>query len=139
MRKTTIQLTTIALLLVGFALINPVSFAMAEDMVLATGQFSGRSGHKVSGTLEIVKTSNGYQLRLGDSFKIDGAPGPYLGFGQSGKYASETEFSKLLKKRGKQIYKIPAKIDISKFDTFFIWCKPYKVPLAVAKLKQGQS
>ncbi|MGI9381020.1 MAG: DM13 domain-containing protein [Methyloligellaceae bacterium] len=37
--------------------------------------------------------------------------------------------------RGSQSYKIPSKIDVSKFDTFIIWCKPYKVPLAVATLR----
>jgi len=101
--------------------------------------FSGRSGHKVSGTVEILKTASGYQVRFGDNFKIDGAPGPYLGFGQNGKYVSETEFSKLHKKRGKQIYSVPEKIDVSKYDTFFIWCKPYKVPLAIARLASDQS
>jgi len=123
----------------GFGSTAPFRFVAANDLVLAKGQFSGRSGHKVSGTVEILKTASGYQVRFGDNFKIDGAPGPYLGFGQNGKYVSETEFSKLRKKRGKQIYSVPEKIDVSKYDTFFIWCKPYKVPLAIARLASDQS
>lgn len=134
-----LSLTMAALILLGTGLLSPVGVAAAEERVLAKGQFSGRSGHKVSGTVEIVKTSSGYEVRLADNFKIDGAPGPYLGFGQNGKYVFKTEFSKLRKKRGKQSYTVPSKIDVNKYDTFFIWCKPYKVPLAIAKLDTGQS
>lgn len=108
---------------------------LAEDQTILKGQLSGRSGHKVSGTVNIVKSDAGYNVQFQSNFKLDGSPGPYLGFGNGEKYVRSTEFSKLRKNRGVQTYKIPAKVDISKFDTFIIWCKPYKVPLAVAKLQ----
>ena len=108
---------------------------LAQDKVVSKGQFSGRSGHKVSGTVQIIQTETGYRVQFQNNFRLDGAPGPYLGFGNGGKYSRSTEFSKLRKIRGSQSYKIPSKIDVSKFDTFIIWCKPYKVPLAVATLR----
>lgn len=108
---------------------------LAEDQAILKGQLSGRSGHKVSGTVNIVKSDAGYNVQFQSNFKLDGSPGPYLGFGNGEKYVRSTEFSKLRKNRGVQTYKIPAKVDISNFDTFIIWCKPYKVPLAVAKLQ----
>lgn len=111
------------------------SAVQAQDKVVSKGQFSGRSGHKVSGTVQIIQTESEYRVQFQNNFRLDGAPGPYLGFGNGGKYARSTEFSKLRKIRGSQSYKIPNKIDVSKFDTFIIWCKPYKVPLAVATLR----
>ena len=107
----------------------------AQDQIVSKGQFSGRSGHKVSGTVQIVKTGSGYRVQFQKNFKMDGAPGPYLGFGNGGKYKRSTEFSKLRKNRGLQSYKIPNSVDVSKFDTFIIWCRPYKVPIAIARLK----
>ena len=111
------------------------AMAQAQDKVVSKGQFSGRSGHKVSGSVQIIQTESGYRVQFQNNFRLDGAPGPYLGFGSGGKYSRSTEFSKLRKIRGSQSYKIPSKIDVSKFDTFIIWCKPYKVPLAVATLR----
>ena len=134
-----LSLTVAALMLLGTGLLFPVGVPAAEAQVIAKGQFSGRSGHKVSGTVEIVKTASGFEVRFADNFKIDGAPGPYLGFGKNGKYVFKTEFSKLRKKRGKQSYTVPSKIAVTEYDTFFIWCKPYKVPLAIAKLDAGPS
>ena len=74
------------------------------------------------------------EIRFGPNFSIKGAPGPYLGFGKDGKYVKATQFSKLLKTTGAQTYKVPASIDVSEFNEFYVWCKPFNVPLALAKL-----
>ena len=114
-----------------------MSFAIAgyaADTVLAKGSFIGKSGHAVSGMVSIVKTSSGVEVRLAPNFNLDSAPGPYLGFGKSGKYAKATEFSKLHKKTGEQIYKVPANINISDYNELYVWCRPFNVPLGVAAL-----
>ena len=133
--KSTAVLFATGLLICAFTGFGESNSAFAQDQIVSKGQFSGRSGHKVSGTVYLVKSDSGYVVQFQKNFKLDGAPGPYLGFGNGGKYKRSTEFSKLRKIRGTQSYKIPKRIDISKFDTFIIWCKPYKVPLAIARLK----
>ena len=108
--------------------------AYAQDEVIAKGSFVGKTGHKASGMMSLVKTDNGVEIRFGPNFSIKGAPGPYLGFGKDGKYVKATQFSKLLKTTGAQTYKVPASIDVSEFNEFYVWCKPFNVPLALAKL-----
>lgn len=133
--KIILLLIVTVILTVGPNHLDGLGTALAQDQVVLKGQLSGRSGHKVSGTVHIVKTNSGYRVQFQKNFKLDGAPGPYLGFGNGGKYKRSTEFSKLYKNRGSQTYKVPNRVDVTKFDTFIIWCKPYKVPLAIAKLK----
>ena len=48
----------------------------AADHVLASGTFSGQSGHAASGGVSVVKTGKGVQVVLGPNFKFDGAPDP---------------------------------------------------------------
>ncbi len=122
-------------LLFGAALgaVNPVT-ALAGP-VLGKGVFSGKSGHKTSGSVSIVKTDTGVEVRFGSDFKLDGAPDPWLGFGKSGKYDTAGEIAILKSNSGTQVYKIPGKIDASKYDEFYIWCRKFAVPLGVAKLK----
>ncbi len=122
-------------LLFGAALgaVNPVT-ALAGP-VLGKGVFSGKSGHKTSGSVSIVKTDTGVEVRFGSDFKLDGAPDPWLGFGKSGKYDTAGEIAILKSNSGTQVYKIPDKIDASKYDEFYIWCRKFAVPLGVAKLK----
>lgn len=116
-------------------LVNAPQNAYAQQ-VLAEGTFVGKSGHKVSGKVQLVKTDKGTELRLLANFKSDGAPGPYIGFGKNGHYSKRTEFSRLKKRNGMQSYRVPAKLDISSYNNVFIWCKPYNVPLAIAALKR---
>ncbi|MDX2264877.1 MAG: DM13 domain-containing protein [Hyphomicrobiales bacterium] len=99
-----------------------------------TGDFSGRSGHKTAGRVELVKTPSGYEVRLGANFRLDGAPGPYVGFGNGGVYDKSSELGKLRRLNGAQVYAVPAGVDPSKYSEVFIWCKPYSVPLGVARL-----
>ena len=108
--------------------------ATAEE-VLGQGSFTGKSGHRTSGSVSIVKTDTGVEVRLGSNFKLDGAPDPWLGFGNSGKYDSAGEVAILKSNTGPQVYKIAGKIDASKYNEFYVWCRKFAVPLGVAKLK----
>ncbi len=112
---------------------NPLT-ATAEE-VLGKGNFTGKSGHKISGSVSIVKTDTGIEVRLGSNFKLDGAPDPWLGFGNSGKYDSASEIAILKSNKGPQVYKVAGNIDASKYNEFYVWCRKFAVPLGVAKLK----
>jgi len=123
----------IAALFGAFVILPGADFAVAQE-VLGKGSLTGQSGHKTSGSVSMVKTAAGIEVHLGDDFKFDGAPGPWLAFGKGGAFDRATQFSKLNKNTGAQTYKVPASIDVSKYDEFYVWCRPFNVSLGVAKL-----
>ena len=125
-----------AILAVAFgvaAVAAPVT-ALAQDQVLASGKFKGKSGHATSGGVSVVKTATGTLVVLDPDFKSDGAPDPKLGFGKNG-YVNSTQFSELKSNSGKQTYEIPTSIDSGDYTEVWVWCEQYSVPLGVATLK----
>lgn len=120
----------------------PLLFAAAlavavPNTVLAgagSGSFSGASGHVTSGSVEVVQTGDGWEIHLKDDFNFDGAPDPRVGFGKAGTFSNGTDFEPLRQNSGAQVYKVPAEINPEDFDTVFIWCRKYSVPLGSAAL-----
>ena len=108
--------------------------ASAQEQVLASGAFSGKSGHAASGGVRVVKTAQGVAVILERDFKFDGAPDPKLGFGKNG-YVKSTQFSVLKSNSGEQTYEIPAAIDPADYTEVWVWCEKYSVPLGVATLE----
>ena len=123
----------IAAAVLGAVLAAPVA-ASAQEQVLASGAFSGKSGHAASGSVRVVKTGTGIAVVLGPDFKFDGAPDPKLGFGKNG-YVKSTQFSVLKSNSGEQTYEIPAAIDPADYTELWVWCEKYSVPLGVATLE----
>ncbi len=117
----------------GAVLTAPVA-ASAEDHVLASGAFRGKSGHAASGGVSVVKTAQGVTVVLERDFKFDGAPDPKLGFGKNG-YLKSTQFSVLKTNSGTQTYDIPAALDPADYNEIWVWCEQYSVPLGVANLE----
>lgn len=134
-----IGLTIIAILSSGFALIGA---AQAETdvtdsatTIVSSGSFEGRSKHITTGGVSIVKTTSGYIAVLESNFDLDGAPAPTLGFGKNGNgFDKNTEFTKLKSDKGLQVYAIPASINPTDYNEFYVWCADFSVPLGVAKL-----
>lgn len=108
--------------------------AHASDTV-GKGTFVGKSNHITTGSVEVVKHSDGsYTVVLGSDFTFDGAPDPRVGFGKNGKYDKSTGMGLLRSNAGTQTYKVPAGVDPSKFNEVYIYCLRFNVPLGVAKL-----
>lgn len=107
----------------------------AGSDVVSSGTFRGASNHATSGGVSIVKTADGTVVILAQNFSLDGAPDPKLGFGKDGKYDSAAKVAHLGKNEGRQVYEIPAGIDVTKYNEFYVWCEKYSVPLGVAALK----
>lgn len=106
---------------------------LEEATVVESATFTGESDHAVSGKVEIVKKGKVYYLVLGEDFSFDGAPDPRLGFSSQDSFVETSTFSGLNLDSGKQIYRLPATLDISNFDEVTIWCEKFGVPLAEAK------
>lgn len=112
-----------------------VTFAAAFDASADTlkGSFEGRSDHVVRGTVTIEPRGEGYQVVLSEDFFLDGAPDPKLAFGLDG-IAEDTIFAPLDKNTGAQTYALPAEIDPTEYNEFYVWCEQFSVPLGLASL-----
>lgn len=108
--------------------------AFAGGLPPKVGSFTGDSGHVTTGTAMLVKTAAGYEIHLGDDFVFDGAPDPRIGFGKDGKFVDATDFEQLQSNTGEQIYIVPASIKADTFDTIYVWCRKFSVPLGHAVL-----
>ncbi|MEO1089897.1 MAG: DM13 domain-containing protein [Pseudomonadota bacterium] len=105
-----------------------------EGKVTARGSFEGASGHLTSGTVEVVRLAGGgYVVELGNDFTHDGAPDPVVGFGD-GQYVAISKLGSLQALTGRQLYAVPATIDVGRFDQVYVWCEEFGVPLGVASL-----
>ena len=112
-------------------------FAMPAHSVevAATGSFAGQSDHVTTGTATVEKDGDKVLLVLGEDFSLDGAPSPTIGFSKGGEFDIKTEFAKLKSNDGRQVYEVPASIDVSAYDAVTIWCSKFAVPLGSASLR----
>ncbi len=116
---------------IAFALISVV--AIRADAQTLSGSFEGRSNHEARGTVTIEPIGDGYRVVLSDDFFLDGAPDPKLAFGQDG-IAEDTIFAPLEANTGTQTYALPAAIDPTQYNEFYVWCEQFSVPLGLASL-----
>lgn len=101
---------------------------------ISTGSFVGERKHEVSGEAKLIKNGEVYYVVLADNFKFDNAPDPRIGFTKNGKFDKSTIFTALNVFSGEQLYRVPANIDPTKYDTVQLWCNKAGVPLGHASL-----
>lgn len=123
---------TIAGPVLGVVAILGASMAFAGA---GEGSFAGASGHQVSGSVSVVDTGGGWEIRFGQDFSFDGAPDPRVGFGNGGTFVEGTDFEVLEADTGAQVYAVPAGIDPAGFSDVVIWCGKFSVPLGVAAIE----
>ena len=123
-------------IIAGFA---AALIALTGGSVLAadiqTGTFVGASNHTTTGTVEVARDDQGYFVKLGSDFSLDGAPDPSVGFGNNGTFVEGTEVGQLRSLTGEQVYRVPASLNPSEFSEVYIWCGRFSVPLGVAELR----
>ncbi len=102
---------------------------------VASGSFSGRNDHIVTGGVQVMNADGKSYVVLADSFSLDGAPDPKIGFGTDGEYDKETTFTVLDNITGEQTYLIPSSVDTSAFNEVYIWCDQFSVALGIASLR----
>ncbi|MEX0311001.1 MAG: DM13 domain-containing protein [Tateyamaria sp.] len=107
----------------------------ASAETVSTGTFVGASDHITTGSVELIKNSDGsHTIVLGDDFSLDGAPDPRVGLGKNGYYDGNTDSGVLGNLTGTQSFVVPAGVDVATFNEIYIWCEKFSVPLGVAKL-----
>ncbi|MEM1162074.1 MAG: DM13 domain-containing protein [Pseudomonadota bacterium] len=101
--------------------------------VTANGTFVGKSNHVTTGTASIGRIGSQWVVILQDNFTFDGAPDPHVALGADG-YRKDASLALLQSNAGKQVYAIPAGLDVADFNEIWIWCDKFAIPLGVAKL-----
>ena len=113
-----------------------VVVASAQAPQLATGSFSGKDGHAGSGTVTLIRRPDGSRVLTFTDFDVD--PGVdvdvYLTPGDGSDVEDRIELGNLKGNIGDQQYAIPAGADIAKYGTVVLWCKPFTVRIATARL-----
>lgn len=112
-----------------------------ESLITMSGTFVGFDKiHNGTGTASIYSISNSSGnkqfLRFEEGFQVNNGPDLYVGFGKNGQYVKGSEISKLKGNIGSQNYEIPSSIDLSQYDSVWVWCKAFSTPFIKADLKK---
>ena len=100
----------------------------------ASGSFVGKSNHVTTGGASIARFGKTWVVILEEDFTFDGAPDPHVALGSNG-YRKDASLSLLESNNGKQVYAIPASLNVGNFNEIWIWCDQFSVPLGVAELE----
>jgi hypothetical protein len=119
-------------LVAGVALTLSVQAFAASGDVVSSGELSGLNSHVTTGSVSFVEVENGYLVKLGEGFSLDGAPDPKLAL-VSGDNAPVI-LAALESNNGEQTYIVPADVNPADFDTFHIWCEKFSVSLGATEL-----
>ncbi|MEL6967877.1 MAG: DM13 domain-containing protein [Pseudomonadota bacterium] len=120
--------------LVALGLMFAATDLASAGEVLKTGKFFGQSQHVTSGTVTLERDGDRVLVVLGKDFSLDGAPTPTLGFSNGKKFDVKTQFAKLKRLKGRQVYVLPKGIKASAYNTFTVWCSRFSIPLGSARL-----
>ena len=100
---------------------------------IASGQFKDAdSFHKGSGTATLYALPDGTHLLRFEDFSVTN--GPALSVFLTDDAGQMTSIGTLKGNKGNQNYPIPSEIDVSAYSGVLIYCVPFKVPFASARL-----
>jgi len=106
--------------------------ASIADTVVKRGNIKGVSVKWTTGSVQIVKTSSGHELKLGSNFKTKRGPALVVFLGND---KPTKRIGRLKSIEGSQTYKIPASININAFSKVFIHCVPFNATFGAGKLR----
>ena len=109
-------------------------------MLIGRGTLSPGPGHDMRGTYTLTQQANGILMVTSQDFFFDGSPAPGWALSEGvpddpsdpavQRTAIEPDFQRLTDRiepiSGQQSGLIPNSLDISEYDTLFLWC--YQVP-----------
>ncbi|MDX1747204.1 MAG: DM13 domain-containing protein [Halobacteriales archaeon] len=117
------------------------------ETVLATGMFTGTTGHRVSGTVRLVEDADGYALHFEEYAQTQG-PDVFVYVTPAATPDSRAEIAAGQKvlidggadggestKEGTFVQRLPADVDSSQLGGVAIWCDQFGVPFGYATLE----
>jgi hypothetical protein len=102
---------------------------------IATGRFVGQDGHAGTGIATVVAQSRGQRVLTFTRFDVD--PGLDVAVYLTPTTASvddRVDLGALKGNIGDQQYPIPPEVDLGKYDSLVLWCRPFTVRIATAEL-----
>ncbi len=120
----------------------PTQSVAAQAIAGKSGQFSGAGSKRGSGGVTLVHNADGSATLTFTDFEVSSGPdlrvwlsnADSINKSRDVKRGEYVEISKLKSSRGGQSYTIPASALKNGFDQVVIWCKPFGVLFAHARL-----
>ncbi len=143
MTKTLITYALLStVLLSGVTPVLLTSAATAQSTISKSGSFSGAGSKTGQGTVTMTHNADGSATLTFTGFQVSKGPDLRVwlsnanSINKSGdvKRGQYVEIAKLKSSKGEQSYTIPASALKNGFDQVVIWCKPFGVLFAHAKL-----
>lgn len=103
--------------------------------ILLSGEFRGLEGHNASGTAKLLKVGDKTYIRFEEDFKVTNGPDLFVYLGKNGQYDASANLGSLRGNIGSQNYEIPSEVDLSKYDSVWVWCRAFRVAFGVADFK----
>jgi Electron transfer DM13 len=115
---------------------NITAFTNTTPNILRTGSFVGAGDgiHIAEGMAKVIPLQDGSNILRLENLRVTNGPDLYV-YLASDKSASDfVSLGKLKANNGNQNYNIPSEIDLTKYDTVLIWCRPFSVLFGSAEL-----
>jgi hypothetical protein len=104
--------------------------------VLRAGSFIGIGDgiHNAEGIAKIIPLEDGTPILRLENLRVTNGPDLYVYLSPDKSASDFVNVGKLKANNGNQIYDIPAGINLSKYDTVLVWCRPFSVLFGSAEL-----
>ena len=103
-------------------------------VVVRSATIQGANGHRAQGRVEVVSDAGVFRLEFRSDFQIDtGSIDIYLSRQTDRVTAADLNLGNLRSTAGAQSYALPH--DGNGYSHVLLWCRPFRVPIAVGELK----
>jgi hypothetical protein len=115
---------------------NTTSTANTRQDTLRTGSFVGVGDgiHNAEGIAKVVPLEDGSNILRLENLHVTNGPDLYVYLATDKSASDFVSLGKLKANNGNQNYNIPSEIDLTKYDTVLIWCRPFSVLFGSAEL-----
>lgn len=104
--------------------------------ILRTGSFVGAGDgiHNAEGMAKVIPLQDGRNILRLENLRVTNGPDLYVYLATDKSASDFVSLGKLKANNGNQNYNIPSEIDLTKYDTVLIWCRPFSVLFGSAEL-----
>ena len=104
--------------------------------ILRTGSFVGAGDgiHNAEGMAKVIPLQDGSNILRLENLRVTNGPDLYVYLATDKSASDFVSLGKLKANNGNQNYNIPSEIDLTKYDTVLIWCRPFSVLFGSAEL-----
>jgi Electron transfer DM13 len=103
---------------------------------LRTGPFAGVGDgiHNAEGMAKVIPLQDESNILRLEDLRVTNGPDLYVYLATDKSASDFVSLGKLKANNGNQNYNIPSEIDLTKYDTVIIWCRPFSVLFGSADL-----